>query len=400
MAYTPPKEILDKYADVMVNYGLRDGKGIKKGDRVFIQIWQGALPILPAVYEKVLKAGGHPLVQVVPAGVDRLFYQHASDDQLKFFPKYLLKGRVEEMDQLLQILAEDDMHELEGIDPKKIMTKQSSAKQYIEWRHEKENKGKLSWTLCMYGTEAMAKEAGMSIEEYWEQIIKACYLDEKDPIKKWRETMSELRRIQDAINKLRIDKLHIVAPDTDLIIGLPKKHKWVGGTGHNIPSFELFTTPDCRRTEGKIQFTQPLYRYGNKITDVYLEFKKGKVVKATASQNEKMLKEMIATPGADMAGEISLTDGRMSRITKFMAETLFDENVGGRFGNTHLALGRAYTDCYMGNPAKVPKAQWKKMGYNDSVVHTDIVATSDRTVTATLQNGKVLVIYKDGKFTI
>src|SRR6185503_11404504 len=104
-------------------------------------------------------------------------------------------------------------------------------------------------------------------------------------------------------------------------------------------------------------------------------------------QNEKVLKQMIATPNADKVGEYSLTDRRFSRITKFMAETLFDENMGGKYGNTHLALGKAYHDCYEGDPSKVSKKEWEKLGYNDSSVHTDIISTAPRIVTAYLPGG-------------
>jgi len=99
-------------------------------------------------------------------------------------------------------------------------------------------------------------------------------------------------------------------------------------------------------------------------------------------------------------GEYSLTDCRLSRITKFMAETLYDENVGGKYGNSHIALGSAYRDCYTGDPTKVSDAKWEKLGYNDSVVHSDIVTTTDRTVTATLYDGTTKVIYEKGQFTV
>ncbi|MEI7424763.1 MAG: aminopeptidase [Candidatus Staskawiczbacteria bacterium] len=95
------------------------------------------------------------------------------------------------------------------------------------------------------------------------------------------------------------------------------------------------------------------------IEDIYLEFKNGKVIKATAKKGEKVLKHMIANKNADMVGEFSLTDSRLSKITKFMAETLFDENVGGKYGNTHIALGNAFKDSYSGNPNKVTKKQWE-----------------------------------------
>lgn len=83
-----------------------------------------------------------------------------------------------------------------------------------------------------------------------------------------------------------------------------------------------------------------------------------------------------------------------------MAETLFDENISGPYGNTHIALGRSYQDSYTGNPAKVTKAQWAKWGFNDSVVHTDVISTTRRTVTAFLSNGTQKIIYRDGEFLL
>ena len=97
------------------------------------------------------------------------------------------------------------------------------------------------------------------------------------------------------------------------------------------------------------------------------------------------LKEMIAQENADKVGEFSLTDKRHSRITKFMATTLFDENIGGEFGNTHIALGNAYKDTFTGDISKVSDEEWNEMGYNSCPkVHTDIVSTTNRTVTAIL----------------
>src|SRR5690606_8240392 len=108
---------------------------------------------------------------------------------------------------------------------------------------------------------------------------------------------------------------------------------------------------------------------------------------------------MIATEGADKLGEFSLTDARHSRITRFMAETLFDENIGGEFGNTHIALGKSYHGCYAGEEAELNDEKLaEQLGYNDSSVHTDIISTTNRTVTATLADGSQKVIYKDGQF--
>ena len=277
-----------------------------------------------------------------------------------------------------------------------------AMKPFMDWRNEKENKGKFTWTIGMYGTPAMAKEAGLTEEEYWKQIMDACFLAEKDPVKKWREVSKSLNGYINKLNALspKIDRLHIVGADADLWITLGEKRKWLGGSGRNIPSFEIFTSPDWRGTEGWIRFNQPLYRYGNRVTGIELFFKNGRVIKSKAATNEKLLQEMIATPGADKIGEYSLTDRRFSKITKFMAETLYDENIGGPEGNTHLALGRSYEDTFSGNVAKLTKKQSAALGFNDSSVHTDIISTVRRTVTAHLKNGTEKVIYKNGEFVL
>ncbi len=398
--FTPSKKILEKYADVLVNFALNSGKGVKKGEVVFLQVPECAKPLLKELRITVLKAGGHPITQYLPDGPARDFYDYASDDQIKFFPSKLLRGRVDEMDHVVSVIAETDKYELKRIDPKKIMLGGLASKPYMDWRNEKENKGRLTWTLGLYGTDAMANEANMSLKEYWNQIIKGCYLNEANPVKKWKETFKKIETLRNKLNSLGISKLRIEALGTDLIIGLDKNRKWLGGSGRNIPSFELFISPDCTRTEGYISFTEPLFRYGNLIRGVRLEFEKGKVVKSSATQGEKLLQEMINTKGANIVGEFSLTDRRFSKITKFMGETLFDENAGGTFGNTHIALGMAYKDSYSGDITKIKKDEWRKMGFNDSSVHTDIVATSDRKVTATLSDGREMVIYKKGQFTL
>lgn len=398
--YTPAPDILEKYARVLVDFALGGGKGIKPKETVFIQVPECAKPILVPLRDAVLRSGGYPLIQYLPDNISRSYFDLASDDQLAFFPAKYLRGRVEEMDHVVSIIADTDLKELSGISPEKIMISQKAMRPYKDWRDEKENAGKLTWTLALYGTDAMAREASMTTRSYWQQIIRACFLDDPDPIATWQKTASEVERLKDTLNKLEIESLHVVAEGTDLTIGLGKGRAWMGGSGRNIPSFEVFISPDWRKTEGTIQFTEPLYRYGNLITDVKLTFKNGRVISASASKGEEILLEMIKVENADKIGEFSLTDSRLSRITKFMAETLFDENVGGKWGNTHLALGSAYKDSYPGDPSEVTEAGWKDLGYNESVIHTDIVATSRRTVTATLKNGETLVIYKDGKFTV
>jgi aminopeptidase len=400
MSYQPSEELLEKYADVMINFALNGGEGVKRGEVVQLRVSEVAKPLLVALRRAVLKAGAHPIIFYTPDDFAREHYELASDEQLSFFPKKFLKGLVDEIDHTVAVLSETDKKELDGIDSGKIMAAQKALKPYMDWRREKEGTGEYTWTLCMYGTQAMADEVDLSLEEYWDEIVKACYLDDPQPAAKWKALYKDLYEYKDRLDALPIEKLHIEAPDTDLWITIGDNRKWLGGSGRNIPSFELFISPDWRGTEGKIQFTEPLYRYGNLIKDAYLEFKDGRVVKATASSGEAILKEMIAVENADKVGEFSLTDRRFSRITKFMGETLFDENVGGENGNTHVAVGAAYRDSYTGDQSNVSEEEWESMGYNNSVVHTDIVATSNRVVTAYLKDGSNRVIYQDGEYQV
>ena len=408
MSYTPSKIILERYADVLINFALNSGEGIKKGEVVHLNATESAKPLFVEVRNAVLRSGGHVIANFLPDGtsdrrsVTREFYEIASPEQLEWFPKHYVRGLVDEIDHSVHLLAHSNPHELKGVDPKKIMKRGVAWKPFRDWENEKERKGKFTWTIALYGTAAMAKEAGMSEKEYWNQIIKACFLDEKNPIKKWREVFKLVEKYRARLNKISpdIDKLHMTGEDVDLWVKLGEKRQWLGGSGRNIPSFEIFTSPDWRGTEGWIRFNQPLYRYGNKITGIQLWFKHGRVVKSSAKTNEKLLKEMIATPGADRIGEYSLTDKRCSRITKFMAETLYDENMGGPQGNTHIALGMAYKDTCNGPIAEMDEEDFSDLGFNDSSVHTDIISTSKRTVTAHLKNGSEKVIYKDGEFVL
>lgn len=400
MSYQPSKELLDKYAEVLINFALHGGEGVKKGETVQLRVSEIAKPLLLALQRAVLKAGAYPLVFFSPDGMSRDFFDLANDDQLSYFAEKYYKGVVDEIDHTVAILSENDKHELDGVDSKKIMMAQKAMKPYMDWRRLKEGAGKYSWTLALYGTQAMADEVGMSLEEYWEQIIEACFLNDEDPASKWKELYGELYTVKDKLDTLDIAKLHVVAEGTDLWLDIGENRKWLGGSGRNIPSFELFISPDWRGTNGHVQFTEPLYRYGQLVEGAYLEFKDGLVTKATASKGEEMLNEMIAVENANKIGEFSLTDRRFSRITKFMGETLYDENVGGAYGNTHLAVGSAYRDSYTGDIGKMTDADWDRLGFNNSVVHTDIVATSNRKVTAVLKNGAEQVIYDEGQFVL
>jgi len=405
MTYTPPQDILERYASVLVDFALGGGSGLQAGEVVRVVSPECAKPLYVALNRAVWRAGGHVIAGYQPDddhdyNLSRDFYEAASDAQLANFPSLYMRGLVDEMDHQVSVIADSDPHALDSVDPARIMRRGETMRPLLDWRGEKENAGRFSWTLGLYGTPAMAAEAGMELEEYWEQIVHACFLDQDDPVTRWREVGERLDETRRQLNELDIDSVHIEGEDVDLKITLGEQRQWLGGRGRNIPSFEIFTSPDWRGTEGWIYCNQPLYRYGNLVRGIRLTFADGRVTQASAEDNERVLSEMIATEGADRIGEFSLTDRRFSRITRFMAHTLYDENVGGAFGNTHIAVGRSYQDAYAGDPSEVSDERWEQLGFNNSSVHTDIVSTTDRRVTARLRSGAERVIYSDGEFRL
>lgn len=399
-SYSPPQHIVDQYAHVLVNFALNSGAGVKKGEVVQCVVPDVAKPMALALQNTLLKAGAHPMMRLIPSGFDRDFYHLASDEQLSFFPRKLLKARADLIDHQIGILAEADPLELATVEPRKIMLMRNSQKPYRDWLTAKENRQLFTWTMALWGMPAKAKVVGLSLEAYWQQIIKACFLDEADPVAKWREIFAMQENIKQKLNDMCIQYVIVKGEDVDLSIKIGSDRIWQGGSGRNIPSFEIFTSPDWRGIDGWIRFNEPLYRYGNVIKDIYLQVEHGIISKARASTGNKFLQTMLETKNANKFGEFSMTDKRMSRITHPMAETLFDENIGGRFGNSHLAIGMAYKDCYRGNPDKIKASEWQAMGFNDSAEHTDMMTTTDRKVTAVLASGEHKVIYQNGQFVV
>jgi aminopeptidase len=404
-AYDVPAFYLKRYADLLVNFALGGGRGINRGDVVQVIAPESAKPLFGELCRAVWAAGGHVLRDYRPDDDDRLnltrdFYEIGDAEQHAFFPEQYLRGLVEQIDHFVYVQCDADPHALRGVDPAKVYTHQRSFGPMIRWETDKESAGKLTWTIGLYGTEAMAAEAGLSLPDYWQQIISACFLDDPDPKQRWREVGEQLERYTEALNALPIDRLHVLGQDADLWLTLGERRRWTAGEGRNIPSFEIFTSPDWRGTQGWIRFSEPLYIAQTLVTGIELSFEDGVVTRASAAENEPLLLEMLATENANRVGEFSLTDARLSPIRHFMATTLFDENMGGAYGNTHVAVGKAIQHCYDGDPEPLTPEDWERLGFNDSVVHTDIVLTTDREVTAVMRDGSERTIYASGQFQL
>src|SRR5688500_8024522 len=170
--YQPREETLQKYADLLIKFALGGGEGVKEDDVVWVSIPESAKAFIPALRKSVLTSGAHPMINYLPDDVkSREFYDLASPRQLSFFADKYYRGMVDQVDHIVFIQSEYDKYEMKGVDSAKMMARQKAHKPYMDWRDEKERQGKFTWTIGGFATEAMAKDVGMTLEEYWEQII-------------------------------------------------------------------------------------------------------------------------------------------------------------------------------------------------------------------------------------
>jgi len=394
------KKQLDKYADVLL-WGLkaaRSGK-FKKGDVVLVQFDLPAVHLAEFLQAKLLDMGMNPVMRssVTPV-MEHNFYEKANNKQLVFRGSWQddlyknINGRI-------YLHAPASLTHLADIDPKRIGKVAVAMKPLRDIMRKKEEKGDLGWTLCMMPTEELAKKAKLSLRQYTNQIIKACYLNKPDPVGAWKSVFTDAIAIKKWMNSMDVAYYHVESEGIDLKIRPGDRRRWIGISGHNIPSFELFISPDWRGTEGAYFANQPSFRSGNLVEGVKLTFKRGSVSEVKAKKGEAFTKKQLRMDrGAHRVGEFSLTDKRFSKINRFMASTLYDENYGGRYGNCHLAVGASYTDTYDGDPAKLTKEMKDKLGFNDSALHWDLVNTEQKTVTAHLASGKNVVVYDNGMF--
>jgi aminopeptidase len=391
---------LDKYADVLL-WGLSTSRvePYKPGDVVLIQFDLAALRLTEAVYAKLLARGLNPVPRLtLTPRMETSFYGDADETQLVF----QAPGQAvlhENLHGAMHLLAPESLTHLSGIDSKRIATAALARKPLRDILVRREETGDFGWTLCLFPTPELAAKAGMTSREYAAQVTAACFLKEPDPVAVWRRLYEEAREIKTWLNSMRPISLHVESDNVDLRVTPGAQRRWLGLSGHNIPSFEIFTSPDWRGTTGRYYADQPSYRSGNFVKGVRLTFVDGQVTDIAAEQGEEFVRKQLAMdPGASRIGEFSLTDRRFSKIDRFMANTLYDENFGGPNGNCHIAVGSSYSDTFDGDPASLDGQRKSELGFNDSALHWDLVNTEPKRVRAHLPDGRDVTIYEDGLF--
>ena len=392
---------LKRYADVLI-WGLRTArsKPFKKGDIVLVRFNIDAIRLAEILEARLLEMGMNPIRRMSPTPeMEKNFFRLANRRQLVFDPP----GEADlyrHLNGSIFLHAPASITHLGTIDPKKISRFTLSKKFLRDILEDREQAGLFSWTLCMLPTAELARHAGLSDTEYTKQIVNACYLNRKNPVDQWKSVFKNAAAIKRWLNSLQVNYFHIESENIDLTVTPGEQRKWIGISGHNIPSFELFLSPDWRGTNGHYFADQPSYRSGNLVKGIHLTFRKGTAVDVAADMGvDFVTKQMKMDRGAARLGEFSLTDKRFSKINQYMANTLFDENYGGRWGNCHIALGASYADTYDGDIQSLTRAKKVQLGFNDSALHWDLVNTEKKRVVAHLTHGRRTTIYENGCFT-
>lgn len=393
---------LENYAEVLL-WAIRTARTqkFKKNDVVMINFDLDAIRLAEILQGRLLHMGMNPILRFgMTPMMEYNFYGISNKKQLEFVPTGE-KDLLESLNGSIHLRAPSSLTHLSDVDPKKIGEAIVAKKPLRDILRVREEKGLYGWTLCTLPTDGLAKEAGLSFKGYTQQVVKACYLDKPAPVNAWREIYREVTAIKRWLNSMKAEYYHIEGEGVDLKITPGRQRKWIGLSGHNIPSFEIFLSPDWRGTEGTYYANQPSFRSGNYVEGVRLTFRNGAAKKIEAEKGRAFLnKQLSIDKGASRVGEFSLTDRRFSRIDKFMANTLYDENYGGKYGNCHLAVGSSYSDSYDGNPGKLTNEMKRKLGFNDSALHWDLVNTQKKMVTAKLTTGVKRVIYENGVFKV
>ncbi|MCU0592665.1 MAG: aminopeptidase [Desulfobacterales bacterium] len=391
---------LENYADVLW-WGLTTARRqrFRKGDLVQIRFHSGALRLAEILHRKLIEKGLQPIIRLArTADMESSFYHLAGRQQLAFIPP----GEANLSQRLngsIFLNAPESLTHLRTAAPESIAAAAVAAHPLRTLLETREIRGDYAWTLCMLPTDALAHHAGISLARYTRQVVNACFLEAASPVSEWQRIHRRAATIKRWLDRLPVAFFQVESASTDLVIPLGARRRWAGVSGRNIPSFELFVSPDWRGVRGVYGADQPSFRNGNRVRGVRLEFKDGRVVRSAATEGGRFLKKQLAMDaGACRVGEFSLTDRRFSKIDRFMANTLFDENYGGRFGNCHLALGSSYANTYAGDPKKLSPAAKDRLGFNQSALHWDFVNTEKKRVTAVLIDGTRKVVYENGEF--
>ena len=395
------KELKRKYARFLIEGCLR----LKEGDKLFIIGYCLIQDFIDLVISEANKMGitdiktlvNDPFKQkelyltknyeeiISNPMMDRTMYNQMAEEGYAFLSlSSPLPGFYEDVDPLL--LSKVSQHQMKSI---------SVYKDY-------QLKGLIKWNISAVPNKIWAKDilGSDDVDQLWNYIFDICLIKEGDPVALWDKKMNKLKQRAEYLNQLEIDHLiYHNSLGTDVTIGLPMGYLFQSadeGNIVNMPTEEVFTSPDRLRINGRVYSSKPLLYNGNLIEDFWFQFKEGKIINYDALKGKEILKGIMYTDeGACYLGEVALVDynSPISLTNVLFKNTLYDENA-----SCHLAIGQAFAECIRGG-LDLSKEELMKKGLNMSHEHVDFfIGTADLEVKAVLKNGLEVVIMKDGNF--
>ena len=318
---------MQKLASNLVNYSIK----LKKGEKVLIECIGAPIEMVNALIKEVYKVGAYPFVEIVDNRVKRQLLMGLNDEMCSLWADYDAY-RMKDMDAYIGIRGGNNSAELSDVPSEKS---QLYSSVYMHPVHHELRVCKTKWVIMRWPTEGMSQQAKMSTEAFEDMYFDVCCLD----YAKMYEAMSPLQALMN-----KTDKVRIVAKDTDLsfsIKGIPA----IKCSGEcNIPDGEVYTAPVKNSVNGTIHYNAPSIKEGFEFKDVRLTFRDGKIVEATANNNELVNKILDIDDGARFVGEFAI--GVNPYIQKPFGDTLFDEKIDG---SLHFTPGCCYDDCSNGN---------------------------------------------------
>jgi aminopeptidase len=362
---------VERLASVLVNYSARIGHG----DRALIEGEPAAMPLIQAVYRRVLEAGGNPYPHITSGDLDVLLLKLGADHQLDYVPE-LRKLAYETFESRIFIRSSSNTRALTEVDPRRQARRNRALEGLLKTQFERGGRGEFRWVSTLFPTQAFAQEAEMSFEDYEAFVFDACHVDEGvgDPVAYWEGVKKDQARVIERL--ARHDRVVIRGPECDLSLSI-KGRTFLNGCGpHNMPDGEIYTGPVEDSVKGWVRFSYPAIRDGRVVEGIELKFEDGRVASAKAAKHETYLKEVLELDaGAKRVGEFAF--GLNEGIRRFTGNILFDEKIGGTM---HLALGLGY-----------PETGSK----NHSAIHWDMICDLRRETEITADGE---AIYRNGQF--
>ena len=374
-----PEERLERYAELAV----RVGSNVAPGQTLNVGCSIEHAPLARAI-ARAAYAAGAAYVDVVYADqhVRRELIRHADDETLTWTPPWLLERTRTLADghgAMILITGDPDPELLSDLDGARVGKARMTA--LAEENLRLLNERLVNWSIIAYPNEGWARTVfgEPDVERLWDALSKAVRLDEPDPVAAWHEHMDRLVARAAALNARRFDAVHFSGPGTDLTVGLLPESIWKAasfetswGRRHipNMPTEEVYTTPDYRRTEGVVRSTKPLGLAGTIVRDLEVRFEAGKVVDVSASSGAEAVRaQLAADEQAPFLGELALVDGtsRVGQTGLVFFDTLFDENA-----TCHIAYGAAVVQNAEGAEEWTIEERLAR-GVNHATIHTDFM---------------------------